>query len=133
MGEVVRFDSLYWKDFYLPDVKQRYLYTDEESAIRLNDKDFFNKDTIGIIIYKGYETEENRTEPISELIYYISIDYKIANYFGDTSGMHFRSKRYVVIGDKIYQQLKFGEAKEVKRITKELKGALSERAVSETQ
>ena len=59
-------------------------------------------------------------------MYYISIDYKIANYFGDTSGMHFRSKRYVVIGDKIYQQLKFGEAKEVKRITKELKGALNE-------
>ena len=126
MGEIVKFDSPYWKGFYLPDGKQRWLYTDEDSAIRLNYKDFFNKDTIGIIIYKGYETEENRTEPISELIYYINIDYKIANYFGDTSGMHFRSKRYVVIGDKIYQQLKFGEAKEVKRITKELKGALSE-------
>ena len=126
MGEVVRFDSPYWKGFYLPDGKQRWLYTDEESAIRLKDKDFFNKDTIGIIIRKGYETEENETEPISDLVYYISIDYKIANYFGDTSGMHFGSKRYVIIDDKIYQQLKFGEAKEVKRITKELKGALSE-------
>lgn len=42
MGEVVRFDSPYWKGFYLPDGKQRWLYTDEESAIRLNDKDFFN-------------------------------------------------------------------------------------------
>ena len=126
MGEIVRFDRPYWKGFYLPDGKQRWLYTDEESAIRLNDKDFFNKNTVGIIIYKGYETEENNTEPISNLMYYISIDYKIANYFGDTSGMHFRSKRYVIIDDKIYQQLKFGEVNEVKRITKELKGALSE-------
>lgn len=126
MGEVVRFDSSYWKGFYLSDGKQRWLYTDEKSAIRLNDKDFFNKDTVEIIIYKGYETEENKTEPISKLMYYISIDYKIANYFGDTSGMHFRSKRYVVIGDNIYQQLQFGEVKEVKRISKELKGALSE-------
>jgi hypothetical protein len=40
--------------------------------------------------------------------------------------MHFISKRYVVIGDKIYQQLRFGEVKEVKRITKELRGALNE-------
>lgn len=126
MGEVVKFDSPYWKGFYLPDGKQRWFYTDEELAVRLKDKDYFNKDTIGIIIYKGYETEENKTEPISKLMYYISIDYKIANYFGDISGMHFRSKRYVVIGDKIYQQLKFGEVKEVKRIAKELKGALSE-------
>lgn len=126
MGEVVRSDRPYWKGFYLPDGKQRWLYTDEETAIKLNDKDYFNKDTIGIIIYKGYETEENKTKPISDLMYYISIDYRIANYFGDTSGMHFRSKRYVLIGNKIYQQLKFGEVKEVKRITKELKGALSE-------
>ena len=126
MGEVVRFDSPYWKGFCLPDGKQRWLYTDEGSAIRLKDKDYFNKNTIGIIIYRGYETEENKTEPISDLMYYISIDYNIANYFGDTSGMHFRSKRYVVFGDKIYQQLKFGEVKEVKRITKELKGALRE-------
>ena len=126
MGEVVKFDSPYWKGFYLPDGKQRWFYTDEELTVRLKDKDYFNKDTIGIIIYKGDETEENKTEPISKLMYYISIDYKIANYFGDTSGIHFRSKRYVVIGDKIYQQLKFGEAKEVKRIAKELKGALSD-------
>lgn len=126
MGEVVRFDSPYWKGFRLPDGKQRWLYTDEKPAIRLRDKDFFNKNTIGIIIYKGYETEENKTDPISDVMYYIGIDYKIANYFGDTSGKHYRSKRYVVVGDNIYQQLQFGEVKEVKRITKELKGALSE-------
>lgn len=126
MGEVIRFDSPYWKGFRLPDGKQRWMYTDEKSAIKLNDKDYFNKNTIGIIIRKGYETEENKTEPISNIMYYIGIDYKIANYFGDTSGRHYRSKRYVVIGDKIYRQLQFGEVKEVKQITKELKSVLSE-------
>ncbi len=40
-------------------------------------------------------------------------------------------KRYVVFGDKIYRQLKFGEVKEVKRITKELKGALREIKIGE--
>lgn len=126
MGEIVKFDSPYWKGFRLTDGKQRWMYTDEQSAIKLKDKDYFNKNTIGIIIRKGYETEENKTKPISDTIYYIGIDYRIANYFGDTSGMHYRSKRYVVIDDKIYQQLQFGEVKEVKRITKELKGVLSE-------
>lgn len=68
MGEVVKFDSPYWKGFKLPDGKQRWLYTDEESAIRLHDKEYFNKNTTGIIIYKGYETEESKTEPISDLM-----------------------------------------------------------------
>lgn len=126
MEEVVKFNEPYWKGFYLLDGKQRWMYTDEQSAIKLHDKDYFNKNTIGIIIRKGYETEENKTEPISDLMYYIGIDYKIANYFGDTSGKHFRSKRYVVINNKIYEQLKFGEAKEIKLISKELKGALNE-------
>lgn len=126
MGEVVKLNEPYWKGFYLPDGKQRWLYTDEKSAIRIDDKEYFNKDTLGIVIYKGYETEEYKTEPISDIIYYISISYKISNYFGDKRGMHFRNKQYIVIGDTIYQQLKFGEVKEVKRITKELKGALSE-------
>lgn len=31
-----------------------------------------------------------------------------------------------MIGNQIYQQLQFGEVKEVKRLTKELKGALNE-------
>ncbi len=126
MGEIVRFDKPYWKSFRLPEEKQRWMYTDEKSAIRLYDQEYFNKNTIRIIIYKGYETEENQTEPLSDLIYYISIDYKIANYFGDKSGMHYRSKRYIMYEDKIYQQQQFGEVKEGQRITKELKGALNE-------
>lgn len=53
-------------------------------------------------------------------------DYKIANYFGDKSGRHFRSKIYIVINNKIYQQFTYEAAKEVTRLTKELKGALEE-------
>lgn len=126
MGEIVKLNSHYWKGFRLLDGKQRWLYTDEQSAMRLNNKDYFNKNTIGIIIYKGYETDENKTEPISDTIFYISIDYRIENYFGDKSGKHYRNKRYVVVDDNIYQQLQYGEVKEVKRVTRELKGVLSE-------
>lgn len=125
MGEVIEFDNPYWKGFQLLDDKQRWLYTDENSAIRLRNKEYFNKNTTSIVIFKGYETMENEAEPISGIMYMISVNYKIINYFGDTSGKHYRSKRYVLFDDRIYQQLP-GGAKEVKRITKELKGAISE-------
>lgn len=137
MGEIIKFDCPYWKSFYLMDGKQRWLYTDEKSAIRLKDKEYFNKNTIGIVIYKGFETEKNSKEPISDMIYLICIDYQITNYFGDKSGMHYRSRRYVVTGNnvyrplKIYQQLEYGLVKEVKRMTKEIKGALSELPLSD--
>ena len=125
MGEVVRLNQPYWKSFRLPDGTRRWFYTDEESVLRIVNKEWFNKATMGISIHKGYETEENSTEPISDMIYHISIDYHILNYFGDTSGMHYRSKLYMLVGDKLYKQ-ENGEGTEVKRITKELKGALEE-------
>lgn len=125
MGEIVRLNQPYWKGYKLPDGKQRWFYTDEESALRIDNKEWFNKNTIGICIYKGYETEETSETPVSEMIYRIAIDYQITNYFGDRSGMHFRSKLYMLIGDKLYMQ-KNGEGVEVKRMTKELKGALRE-------
>lgn len=78
-----------------------------------------------ISIHKGYETEEYSEVPVSEMIYRIAIDYQIVNYFGDRSGMHFRSKVYMLIGNKLYKQDK-GEGVEVTRLTKELKGALEE-------
>lgn len=124
MGEVVRFNQPYWKSFRLADGKQRWFYTDEASRVKV-DKKCYNKNTTCISILKGYETEEYSAEPISKMIYYIAIDYRIANYFGDTSGMHFRSKTYMLVDDKLYKQEK-GEGVEVKRMTKELKGALEE-------
>lgn len=125
MGEVVKLNQPYWKSFRLPDGKRRWFYTDEESVLRMVNKEWFNKSTIGISIHKGYETKEYSTEPISDIIYHISIDYQIANYFGEINGMHFRSKIYMLIGDELYKQDK-GEGIEVKRMTKELKGALAE-------
>lgn len=125
MGEVIKLNQPYWKSFRLPDGKIRWFYTDEESKLSIKDKKWFNKHTTSICIHKGYETEENGTEPISDMLYRIAIDYKIANYFGDRSGMHFRSKVYILVGDKLYKQDK-GEAIEVTRMTKELKGALEE-------
>lgn len=80
-----------------------------------------------IVLFKGYETKENEMTPINEsaIIYYICINYQISNYFGDTSGNHHRSKRYVMKEGHLYQQLQFGEVKETKRLTKELKYALN--------
>lgn len=114
-----------WKSFRLPDGERRYIYTDEDSAKKITDKEWFNKNTQDITIYTGYETEEYNTAPISESIYYIIINYQISNYFGDKSGMHYRNKEYVLIGDKLYQQ-KGGSGTEVKRLTKELSGILKE-------
>lgn len=125
MGEIIRLNQPYWKSFRLPDGKMRWFYTDEESKISIKDKDWFNKNTTSICIHKGYETEEYSSELISDMIYRIAIDYRIANYFGDRSGMHFRSKVYMLIGDKLYKQDN-EEATEVTRMTKELKGALQE-------
>lgn len=126
MGEIIKFDSPYWKGFRLPDEKQRWICTDEDSAIRLHNKDYFNKNTISIIIYRGYETEENSVDPLSDIIYLINVNYRIVNYFGDKSGRHCKNKKYVVINNRVYQQSQSGEVKEVRRITKELKGTLIE-------
>ena len=123
MGEIIRLNQPYWTSFRLPDGKMRWFYTDEESKISIKNKEWFNKNTISICIHKGYETEESNTIPISEMIYEIAIDYRIANYFGDRSGMHIRSKVYMLIGEKLYKQDK-DEGIEVTRMTKELKGAL---------
>lgn len=113
----------YWKTFRLTDGKTRHFYTDTTSVSEITDKKWFNKSTMKILIHKGYETEEYGTEPISETIYYITIEYRISNYFGDTSGMHFRNKNYVLVDGIFYKQEK-GEGIKVMKITKELKGSL---------
>lgn len=115
-----------WKSFRLSDNKLHWLYTNELNSLKLENKEYFNKDTQKITIYKGYETKENQTEPLSKTIYYVCIEYKISNYFGDKSGTHVRTKSYVVIDGKFYQQLQAGEVKEIKRMSKELKGVLKE-------
>lgn len=127
MSETRWLSGKYWKGFRTEsDGLQRYFYTDEKNALILREKPYFNKTTDGVTIFKGFETKENSEIPISPEIIYIAIYYHISNYFGDKSGKHFRSKRYLIIDDKILQQCDFGEVKEVNRLTKELKGILSE-------
>lgn len=121
----------YWKSFKLPDGVRRWFYTDESLKRVINNKEWFNKATTDISVLKGYETEQYDSTPISEIIYYITIESQILNYFGDTSGMHFKYKEYVLIGDKFYKQIK-GEGVEVVKITKELKGILDELNASKT-
>lgn len=43
---------------------QRFFYTDEKKALRLKNKPYFNKNTDGVIIYKGFETKESSEAPI---------------------------------------------------------------------
>lgn len=123
------FTRSFWKSFRLHDNKLHWLYTNEKSLVQLENKEFFNKDTLRVDIYKGYETKENQTESMSDSIYYIDVIYRISNYFGDRSGQHKRLKSYVVIKNKVYQQMAAGDVKEVKRMGRELKGILQELCV----
>lgn len=126
MEEIICEDTPFWQGFYLMNNNLRWLYTNEKSALRIKGKEYFNTTTESITIYKGYETEEKSTKPISDvIIYYINVCCRVTNYFGDKSGYHFKSKNYVVIGNNIYQQMENGYVKKVKRLSKELKGAMT--------
>jgi len=113
--------SPFWKTIRVAGVR-KWIYLDK--VYRIVGKSWLNKATMGVSIHIGYETEEYKTTPISNEIYHISIDYYIANYFGDTSGMHFRSKEYVLIDGALYKQSENGAL--VSRMTKELKGIMEE-------
>ena len=54
---------------------------------------------------------------------HLELDYQIANYFGDTSGVHRRI--YVLIGNKLHQQ-ENSAGVEFKKLTKGIKGILKE-------
>jgi hypothetical protein len=123
MGEIVRFDRPYWKGFKLPDGKQRWMYTDEKTALRLKEKEYFSKNTVGIVVYFGYETEENKNIPLSVQMYYIGVSRIRPNRHGE-SGVHWKNAEYVVMDGRVFEQSTFGEAREVVRLTKELKGCL---------
>lgn len=46
--------------------------------------------------------------------------YQIKNYFGDKSGFHFESKKYIVMDDIVYKE----DEGKIKRIPKEIKGII---------
>lgn len=118
---------MWWKGFRTGNNgEQRYFYADEKNALQLKNKSYFNKNTDEVIIYKGHETKESSEVPISKEIIYIEVIYHISNYHGDRSGRHHRSKTYLIINNKIIQQDDRGKAKEIVRLTKELKGIFDE-------
>lgn len=121
MSKEIEAISPYWRTVRVSGIR-KWVYLDR--VHRIVGKEWFNMPTMGISVYIGYETEEHSTTPISNELYYISVDCHVANYFGDKSGMHFRSKDYVLIDGILYKQ--DGDGLEVKRITKELKGVLAE-------
>jgi hypothetical protein len=127
VSELRKLSGMCWKGFRIENnTIQRWFYTDENNALRLEQKPYFNKNTDSITIYKGFETNESSESPISDEIVYISVGYHIANYFGDKSGMHFRNKSYLLISGQIFKRNENGYFSEVTRLNKELKGVLSE-------
>ena len=111
-----------WRSFRVND-ERKFIYTNEADVKEISKKEWFNNSTDNIKIYIGYETEQYYTEPISDKMYLIDIEYHINNYFGDKNGFHFRTKTYVLYNGKLYKN-ESGLGKEAVRITKELKGIL---------
>lgn len=109
-------NNLHWISFGLEDGKVRWFYTDLTSKFNIENENWFNKNTKSITIYKGFETAENDTKPISEDIYRISINYK-------TSDRKLHSKIYMFVKGELYKQ-EYGNGIKVRRLTKELKQVL---------
>lgn len=114
--------NLYWIGFALEDGKRRWLCVNNE--LKLEDKDWFNKNTKNITISRGYETAENGTTPISAAIYRVLIDCNVPNYFGDKSGRYHKNKIYMLIDGKVYKQ-ECGTGRKVLRLTNELKQVMA--------
>ena len=108
--------NLHWITFYLEDGNTRWFCTDPVLKIKMENENWFNKNTKSITIYKGFETAENDTKPISEDIYRISINYK-------TSEKKLHNKIYMFVKGELYKQ-ECGNGIKVKRLIKELKQVL---------
>ena len=127
MAGLRNLDGYFWHGFRTEtDGKERYFLGNDNNTLYLTGKEFFNKNTISVTVYKGVEVADlSCTKVISdEEILLISLWVKISNYFGDRNGRHNRNKIYVKIGEKIYLQNEYGNIKEVVRLSKELKGIL---------
>lgn len=100
--------------------KQHMLLYNDDGIVKIEDKDYFNKNTQYINIIKGVECDE-RLIPINDKeIKMIEVVYIIANYFGDKSGHHWRTKKYMFIDGVLYNN----DGEPVKRIPKEVKQAM---------
>jgi hypothetical protein len=102
--------------------KQHMLLYNHDEIIKVEDKDYFNKNTQYINIIKGVECD-NRLNPINDKeIKMIEVVYIIANYFGDRLGHHWRTKQYMLVDDILYNN----DGEQVKRIPKEINLSLEE-------
>jgi len=129
MAGVRHLDGSFWQGFRTEtDGKNRYFYGNDNGALYLKEKPYFNKSTVTAMVCKGVEVADlSSQEAVSEEdIFLVSVCVRIPNYFGDCSGRHLRSKQYIKIGEHIYCQNEYGKVKEVLRPSKELKGILSE-------
>lgn len=86
-------------------------------------KDYFNKNTEKINIVDTFECDNyGKILLENNKVLFIQIVYVIANYFGDRSGRHIRTKNYIVYQDKIYNS----HGEQIKKLTKEVQRALDE-------
>lgn len=109
------YNNQHWISFGLDDGNTRWFYTDTFSRFKMENKNWFNKNTRSITIYEGFETEENDIKPVSDKIYRISIDYKISD--------KIHNKSYMFVNGVLYKQ-EYAKGIKVKRLTKELKQVL---------
>lgn len=109
-------NNLHWISFGLEDGNVRWFYTDLTSKFKMENKNWFNKNTRSITIYNGFETTENDTKPISDKIYRISVEYK-------TADGKYHNKIYMFVNGELYKQ-EYGNGIKVRRLTKELKQVL---------
>ena len=108
--------NLHWISFGLEDGNIRWFCTNPSAKFKMENKNWFNKNTKSITVYKGFETVENDTKPISKDIYRISVDYKI-------SDRKLHNKIYMFVNGVLYKQ-DHGNGIQVRRLTKELKQVL---------
>lgn len=102
--------------------EKHYLFYDEKDFVIYENQSYFNKNTIRIGVIKGFEGNE-RVQQISDKEYIlIKVIYRIANYFGDKSGRHIRSKSYIYDGTNFYND----HGNLVKRVPNEIRNAFYE-------
>jgi hypothetical protein len=111
-----------WRSFHI-EGKQHWFPIEDQNIFSITEKDYFNKHTEKINIVDTFECDD-RGKMLSgnNKILFIQIVYIIANYFGDRSGRHKRTKSFVLYNDKIYND----KGEEIKKLTKEVERALNE-------
>lgn len=105
--------------FRIDGIQHMFLYNEDEIE-KIEEQSYFNKNTQYINIVKGVECDDFLNPINDKEIKMFEVVYIITNYFGDKSGHHWRSKKYMLIDDILYN----GNGEEVKRIPKEVKEAM---------